>query len=88
MIIEGSHYPFGTVLDDDVIPLNLRKSVYLTTPGDKTVQRVDGVEEISTEMTDLEEELDVQDYEQEELRPVKTAAEKRKAKFVTKTSKG
>jgi hypothetical protein len=38
MIFGGSHYSFGTVLDKDEVPLNLRKSKYLTAPD--TVEAV------------------------------------------------
>ena len=79
MIIEGSHFPFGTVLDEEEIPPNLRKPAYLTSP-DSQAENFNGMEEINTEPTDLDDELDTQDYE-EEIKPVRTAVEKRQAKF-------
>jgi hypothetical protein len=69
MIIGGTHYPFGSVLDEDFIPERLRKEEYLGEPvAPEPVPDVEGY--------DLETELDVADYEKG-VEPVRTKAEKR-----------
>jgi hypothetical protein len=57
MIFEGIHYARGHVLEQDDIPLNLRKNKYLEEPGDSVVETIDeDYEEDSGGEEGLEEE--------------------------------
>lgn len=63
MIFGGSHYTFGTLLEEDDIPLNLRKSKYLLQPdeGDDTLSELEEVgqdEFFDDDLTINEEEFE------------------------------
>ena len=66
MIFGGSHYTFGTVLEESVIPLNLRKTKYLLEPGPDPDDYVE-------EMFDEDEEVMI---EEEEFKPPRSIKKK------------
>jgi hypothetical protein len=70
MIIGGTHYPFGSVLEEDFIPLRNRRPEYLGEPVQPgPVPDIEGYDL-------LEAELNAADYE-EEVAPALTKAERR-----------
>jgi hypothetical protein len=70
MIIGGTHYPFGSVLEEDFIPERNRKPEYLGEPvKPQPIPDIEGYDLLETE-------LNAVDYEQE-VTPALTKAERR-----------
>lgn len=82
MIFGGSFHRFGTVLDREEIPLNLRKRKYLANPDEEEAVMIE--DEVIEQDPIFEDEFDI---EPEELPPTTIPSDSRAKYFKPKPKK-